>query len=79
MADLQFEFQARVAALQENMRTVTAFMQGLVEDMPETQARFERVQRGDLSAIAEWLKDFEEKEQLFAGLAAVIRDKYEHA
>jgi hypothetical protein len=75
---LNFNFEARAAMMQENMRTVVTFMQGLVAEMPALQAQFERMQQGDLTAMADWLKSFEKNERLFAGLAEVIR-KHEHA
>jgi hypothetical protein len=74
----RFELEARAAMMSDNMNTVVSFMQKLVAEMPVVQEQFERMQRGDLFAMADWLKSFEKNERLFAGLAAVIR-QHEHA
>lgn len=76
--DPKFEFETRAAVFSENLRTVSEFMQGFSENMPEIQAKFERMQQGDLFAMADWIRHFELNEALFADLAAVVR-KYEHA
>lgn len=75
---MRFDLEARAAMMSENMRTVVAFMQQLVAEMPAVQAQFERMQQGDFFAMADWLKTFQKNEALFAELAEVIR-KHEHA
>ena len=75
---MRFDFEARAAMMQDNLRTVTNFMQRITDEMPAKQELFERAQQGDIFAFANWLKDFEHDSQLFADLASVIR-KHEHA
>ncbi|AAN02161.1 gp107 [Mycobacterium phage Barnyard] len=77
-ARAKFEFEARAAMYQEDMQTVTTFMQNIVDSMPEQQVLMERMQNGDPFAFAQYLSIFQRDSVLFAELASVIR-KHEHA
>lgn len=70
---IKFDFEARAAVMQENVRTVVEFMQTIVAENEDTSKMMAKIQAGDIFAFATFLKDFERREEHFAALARVIR------